>query len=1346
MKSFPLIAAQRGIYVADQLAESDHAYVVVHFLDMRGALNLNAFMDAIVEGMNEFDTLRMEYTTDRRGDPIQILKDSDNLPRPEIVDLRNSPSPILESNTIMEEDMQRPCRVGSEDILIRHIIMRMADNEYRWYQRFHHIQLDAYSFTALTRRIGALYSAKIHDAIDSNSMIMNGSSAPRGFEEAVNEYESYRSSQKFIKDADFWRSFCSELPDAGSICPYPLGGISPSKNIIRNFTVLNGSKINLLLSKCKAMNKKLSNVDLVLAFISVWLMRLCNKDAITTGFIFMRRLGSAAINTSGPFINVLPLPIEMNSQLIDIATKLGSCMRSIRKHQKYDSEDIVRESGHAWDTNPLYGPVINLKAFDYKLDFANVEASTHHVASGPIRDIELVLYIDANDSVRVEYLANASRYTAEELDQHLERLEILLDQFSENPNADCFEVNMMLQSEVEQLRKINTTDKQLPDPYYAQSNCIMDLVIHNAEKYPDRIALSDDSIQFKQGITYLDMLSEVVCLSELLIQNNVRAGDIVAVAIPRSVYLSLAIQAISLVGATWLPLDPSYPAHRLELMISDANPVLLISNKEINTSNITKECEVPVCEYNEFLLSEQNRQNALNAAKSMVSRSSSESIAYIIYTSGSTGKPKGVIVSQLAIVNRLLWMKDEFNIDINDAILQKTSACFDVSVWELFLPLISGSRLVMAPQDSHRDPLELKRLISEHKITAIHFVPSMLSTFLSNSNLYKKEDEYYWIKNLKNVFCSGEALSVKTATTWEKLTAVPLYNLYGPTEAAIDVTFSAAYGTKPLLNEDYYVPIGVPVWNTQMHVLDSHFQLVPKGISGDLYISGIQLADGYLNRPSLTKDRFLTIEGVKMYRTGDVAKWSLHRDGLEFLGRSDDQVKLRGQRIELGEIDSLLESFPNVSQAITLAVQNPNISTTEGDSRQLVSYVVGTVDPGRIREKLSAQLPSFMVPIKIIPVDEFPISSSGKLDKRSLPSAFNQCSTAAESRKTVPKMGVEQKIAQAFQQIIGCQEVYAEDDFFSLGGHSLMAVKLATHLRTILDLPITIGQVMQYPRVKDLAAVLSDEANVDHWGNAGFQDVMHLTPGGQGSKAPRKIYCIHPASGFSWQFSVLSRYLDPAVWSIIGIQSARQDGPLATSHTLSSVVDAHFETLLRIHDPKEPYYLLGYSLGGTLAHSLAARLESAGRDVRFLGLLDTWPPETQNWNAKRQRNEVDQAVVDEMNREREQFLSASSSADDTSERMFEIIQSNYASAVSILATAASSRFNGLTTLFVAEKTLPANTDLQEVWRPYSANLNTEFVDSSHVDIVSPRVFKQLGPQINAILGSTIENENDWIIL
>lgn len=1338
MTSFPLIAAQRGIYVADQLSEFSNAYVIVHFLDIRGDVNLDALTEAIIEGMNEFDTLRMVYTTDRRGDPIQVLKDIDILPQPEFLDLRNFPCPVDESKRIMGEDMQSPCRVGSGSDLIRHIIMRLADNEYRWYQRFHHIQLDAYSFTALTRRIGAIYSMKIHGLTVSEPLTLNGSSAPRGFEEVVQEYENYRISPKFVKDAEFWRSYCSELPDAASVCPLPLAGVLPSKHIIRNQTILDGSKVNKIISDCTSIEKKLANVDIVLALISVWLMRLCNKDSLTTGFIFMRRLGSAAINTSGPFINVLPLPINMDSRLSAIAVKLASNLRSIRKHQKYDSEDIVRESGHTWDNNPLFGPVINLKAFDYKLDFANLETVTHHVASGPIRDLELALYIDAEGSVKVEYLANSSRYTSEQLDHHLERLHILLNQFSENSEADCFKANVMLPAEIDELNEVNSTQKQLQYPYYSESHCLMDLVLHSAVTSPDRIALSDDSAEFKEGLSYQQMLSEVVVLSELLIQTGVNAGDIVAVAMPRSVYLSLAIQAISLIGATWLPLDPSYPAHRLELMISDAKPVLLVSNNEVNTSAFVKETNIPTLEYNNLFAKDDDQDVAFSKAKLLVNRANSASSAYIIYTSGSTGMPKGVIVGQLAIVNRLLWMRDEFKITRNDAILQKTSACFDVSVWEFFLPLISGSKLVMAPQDAHRDPLELKRLIITHGITTLHFVPSMLSTFLSNSNLSEPEHEVEWIKNLNRVFCSGEALTVKTANLWEKLTAVSLYNLYGPTEAAIDVTFSPANGTKNFVDEDLYIPIGFPVWNTQMHVLDSRYQLVPKGVSGDLYISGIQLAHGYLNRPVLTEERFSTIEGVRMYRTGDIARWSFHKNGLEFLGRSDDQVKLRGQRIELGEIDSLLESLPSVQQAVTLALQNPNISTTDGDSRQLVSYIVGTAEPQTVRKDLSAKLPSYMVPVKVIVVDELPISASGKLDKRSLPSAFDQSDSASEVKKTEPKEGIEKKIAQAFEQIIGCQKVYAEDDFFSLGGHSLMAVKLATNLRTILDLPITIGQVMQYPRVKDLAAELSDESNIENWGNAGFQDVMPLTPGQQSVTPQQTLYCIHPASGFSWQFSVLSRYLDPAKWNVVGIQSASLEGPLATNQTLSGVVDAHFETLLRIHHPNKPYYLLGYSLGGTLAHSLAAKLESVGRDVRFLGLLDTWPPETQNWNAKRQRKEVDQAVVDEMNREREQFLSASSNNDDTSERMFGIIQSNYASAVNILATASSSRFNGVTTLFVAEKTLPANTDLQEVWKSYSAYLQTEFVDSSHVDIVSPKVFKQLGPLLDAKLGSVTD--------
>lgn len=1310
--ALPLIAAQPGIWLADKLSSFDNAYTVVHYLELFGEVRLNILCDAIMQAMHETDTLKFSFV-EVDGEVLQVPDGALPLPAPEIWDLRKDVDPIRSSKELMKQDMKANVRIDSGNALIRHVIMQVEDRKWFWYQRFHHIQLDAFSFTALTRRTVDLYSSKIRNTVPVITQ------AFQPIQSAVKEYLEYQESPKYSKDSDFWKKFCGALPESSTLSTSPLNDVEPSKNIIRNKMTMSQTIFRKLCDSVTIHND-LQDADVALALLAIWILRLSNRSSMSAGFIFMRRLGSAAINTAGPFINVLPIPLSLENtedasplNLVSVALNLRKTLKLVRRHQKYDSEKIVRDSGRGWDVDPLFGPVINFKAFDYRLDFEGVEYKTHHIASGPIRDIELVLYITETGDLEVEYLANGDRYESQVLDAHLARFPLLLDQFAQDPlNLTCEDVSILLPDELAMIQKANSTTQPL-DP----NDTLVSLVQKQVEANSIAVALEDEA----HSLTYGEMQRQVHALSSALLDAGVRRGDIVAVALPRSVFLSLALQAVINAGASWLPLDANYPKERLRMMIEDSHPKLIITGPiwELETSFKTFKFD--------SLFNDEARINSHPKVEV-----ASSDVAYIIYTSGSTGKPKGVSVSHRAIVNRLLWMQAEYGLDQSDAVLQKTPSSFDVSVWEFFWPLISGARLFMAPPEAHRDPEILLNLILERSITTIHFVPSMLSTFLTGATACKVSSI------LRRTFCSGEALSTSLSRKWEKTTHVPLFNLYGPTEAAIDVTAYPAFGEN--LTSHKTVPIGFPVWNTQIHVLDRQMHALPPSMAGDLYISGAQLAEGYLNRPELTAERFIEIQGKKMYRTGDVAQWLPEVGAVEFLGRSDDQVKLRGQRIELGEIDAVLESLPGVAQATT---QPQNLLGTgddveEQDSRQLVGYLVATspdsLDLEELHQRLRCMLPGYMVPAKLIALDSLPLSASGKLDRRALPLPKVDSRDATLHRRP-PAEGLERVVANAFQELLHVDhEISAEDDFFTLGGHSLLAVRLASILRRDTGLPVTIGQIMLSPKVSSLAAKLEDSSTKESWSSAGFESSLPLRVNRQG----KTLFCFHPASGFAWQFSVLQRYLNP-YWSLVGIQSATPDGVLAQSERLEDVVESHFQTVLR-ECPSGPYFLLGYSLGGTLAHSLAAKLTASGKEVAFLGLLDTWPPETQNWDEKRGRVVVDEAVIEEMYRERQQFVDAQQGAfneDGENSKLFDTIESNYISAVRLLATAKSSRFEGLVTLFVAEKTFPEGTDLQEVWRRWAQRLETIPMDCSHLDIISPKTFERLGPKLDALLSKFI---------
>ena len=1174
-----------------------------------------------------------------------------------------------------------------------HQLLRVGDDRWYWYQRYHHLLVDGFSFPAITRQIAAIYRAW-----------QRGEATPESpftpFAEVVDEYQRYAGSEAWQRDKAFWQAQRQALPAPASLSAAPLGGRAAGSDIWRMKLEMNADAFRRLAGHAPQCQP----ADLALALTTLWLGRLCNRMDYAAGFIFMRRMGSAALTSTGPVLNVLPLAVHIDARetLADLAMRLAGQLKKMRRHQRYDAEQIVRDSGKAAGDEPLFGPVLNVKVFDYQLDIDGVQAVTHTLATGPVNDLELALFPDETGGLSLEILANKARYDEAELRRHMARLTALLAQFAADPALRCGEAEMLSADELARLAAVNDTAVPLP------ATTLSALVADQARKTPDAPALADARWQF----SYREMRQQVVALAQLLRQRGVKPGDSVAVALPRSVFLTLALHGIVEAGAAWLPLDTGYPDDRLRMMLEDARPSLLIATED----QLARFSDIPGLEslcYQQPLAAGDEAPLAL---------SKPDHTAYIIFTSGSTGRPKGVMVGQTAIVNRLLWMQDRYPLSADDVVAQKTPCSFDVSVWEFWWPFIAGAQLVMAEPEAHRDPQAMQQFFARYGVTTTHFVPSMLAAFVASLDA----DSVAACRTLRRVFCSGEALPTELCREWERLTGAPLHNLYGPTEAAVDVSWYPACGPELAAVTGSSVPIGWPVWNTGLRILDAAMRPVPPGVAGDLYLTGIQLAQGYLGRPDLTASRFIAdpfAPGERMYRTGDVARW-LANGAVEYLGRSDDQLKIRGQRIELGEIDRVMSALPDVGQAVSHACVFNQAAATGGDARQLVGYLVSDsglpLDTAALKARLAEQLPPHMVPVVLMQLAELPLSANGKLDRKALPLP----TLGGERSGRPPEPGMETLVAAAFSQLLGCEVKDIDADFFALGGHSLLAMRLAAQLSRQLARQVTPGQVMVASTVGKLSALLAADLSDEQAQRLGLDTLLPLRE----SDGPT-LFCFHPASGFAWQFSVLARYLSPR-WSITGIQSPRPQGPMASAASLDEVCEHHLRTLLA-QQPHGPYYLFGYSLGGTLAQGIAARLRQRGEAVAFLGLLDTWPPETQNW-AEKEANGLDPEVLAEIDREREAFLAAQQG--QASGELFSAIEGNYADAVRLLTTAHSAKFDGKATLFVAEKTRQEGMDPQVVWGPWVGELEVFSQNCAHVDIISPQAFEAIGPVVREILG------------
>ncbi|MBL1075546.1 non-ribosomal peptide synthase/polyketide synthase [Nocardia sp. 2] len=574
---------------------------------------------------------------------------------------------------------------------------------------------------------------------------------------------------------------------------------------------------------------------------------------------------------------------------------------------------------------------------------------------------------------------------------------------------------------------------------------------------PHATALSFEagSGQPRTELSYAEFARRVRRLARWLIGEGVGPGTTVALGMRRSVDLVAGMYAVAAAGASYVPLDPDHPVERTEYILRTADPVTVLTSGE-DLAVDTAQVRIDLLDLSVFA------DGPVTQAE-RVSPLRDSNIAYILFTSGSTGRPKGVAVPHSAIVNRLVWMQAEYRLSGADVVLQKTPATFDVSVWEFFWPLLIGARLAVAPPEAHRDPAVLAELIGREAVTVVHFVPSMLSVFVAGlEHTLNQADAHDLRLPLRMVFASGEALAPHPARRLRELTGAPLHNLYGPTEAAVDVTYHEVTDA-----DVEVVPIGRPVFNTRVYVLDSRLRPVPIGVAGELYLAGEQLAAGYVERLDLTSDRFVANpfgDGERMYRTGDLVKWN--RSGeLEYLGRTDFQVKLRGLRIELGEIESALTALDSIAQAAVLV----RPSGRSGGDDHLVAYLVPAPDSdpsaAQVRAALAHRLPAYMVPAVYVVLEALPLNASGKLDRAALPAP-----EAAPTAFRLPTGADERLVAEVFAALLGVERVGADDDFFVLGGNSLIATQLVARLSKAAGVRIPLRAVFDDATVTGLAA------------------------------------------------------------------------------------------------------------------------------------------------------------------------------------------------------------------------------------------------------------------------------------
>lgn len=749
-----------------------------------------------------------------------------------------------------------------------------------------------------------------------------------------------------------------------------------------------------------------------------------------------------------------------------------------------------------------------------------------------------------------------------------------------HPEPPVSALPVVTSADTRQLAEWNATAADYP-----RQSTLVHLFDAQVTRTPEAVAVSVEGA----ALTYAQLNARANKLAHYLIARGVAPDVLVGLSVPRSLEMVVGLLGILKAGGAYIPLDPTYPPERLAFMLEDAGPPLIVTIQPVRET-LPPHAAMDVC------LDTDGRTISQEAEHAPTNGATPDGVVYALYTSGSTGKPKGVLGVHRAAVNRCAWMWSTWPFTPGEVCCQKTSLNFVDSVWEIFGPLLSGIQTVILPDAVVKDPHRFVDCLAANHVSRLVLVPSLLRVLLdSHADLGDR------LPGLRHWICSGEALPLDLCRRFHRvLPGAVLLNLYGSSEVAADVSW---FDTRLLTPEMDSVPIGRAIANTQLYVLDESGQRVPIGMSGELYVGGDGLARSYLQRPALTRERFVpdpfgTDPGQRLYRTGDQARW--RADGtLEYLGRRDQQVKLRGMRIELGEIEAALVRQPGVREAVVAG-------RTEGDEVRLVAYVVSDDPPGmppppQLRRHLTAILPDYMVPSAFVRLDRLPLTPTGKVDRLALP-APAQDQTPGVHAHPGPPGPIEEKLAHIWSELLGADRVGVDDNFFDLGGHSFLAVRLFSRIEQTFTKRLPLATLLEAPTIAQLAQRVGAEDARPSWSS--------LVPiQSEGSRVP--IFCIHGAGANVLHLRTLSQHLGTDQ-PFYGLQSPGLDGATAPYERIEEMA-AHYLRDIRPVQPTGPYIVGGFSLGGIIAFEMAQQLEAEGQPVGLLFLIDTHFPGTPSY-------------------------------------------------------------------------------------------------------------------------------------
>ncbi|MDR7169713.1 enterobactin synthetase component F [Nocardia kruczakiae] len=1280
---FELSVAQYELWLAQQLHPTV-PFSISQYTDVQGDLDLELLQRCARRAARELQSPHVRFAI-VDGRPRQYL-DHDADTGFDCIDLSDHPDPERAAQEWMSRDHHAGIDLTGDDVT-KTVLFTLGPGRYRCYARSHHIAVDGFGAAQVLQRTAELHSAATEGRPPVACRAVS-------LAEIVAAEQRYRSSSRFAADREYWGRQLAGLDHTTRLTERYA---APSARPHISHATVDAEVMARLGDAARRYGTGMAEV--LVAAVTAFLAQMTGHSDVTVSLPVAGRTTGALRQSAGMVSNVVPLRVRgvAESTVGELVHEVRLSMIGALRHQLYRHEDLLRDHGVGQAGRHGYGPLINVLSLPDSIDFGADRGRTQLLSAGPVDDLAISCYRFGTEPFVIDFHANPELYRADEVEGYRQQFVDCLTRFLRADGADTVFAAVA-----------GTHTIAAPQRRHHQ-RLLPDLLAAGIDA-GDRIALSGPD----RSVTYRELDETTARWARELIAHGAGPEVVVAVALSRSVESVMALWAVARTGAVFFPVNPADPPARVSKLIADSGATLGITLTRWATPLETTTVGWLMLDSDEFTRAAASRSAEAVTDKDRLRPLRAAHPAYLIYTSGSTGEPKGVLSTHEGLATLADDLRTRNRIGSDAVVLQAHSPFCDASMLEYLSAFAPGARLVAMAPDIVAGQ-RLSQVMEDEAVTQLIVTPAILATLDPDR-----------LPSLRTVTVGGDKCPPALAQRWAG--RLPMFNSYGPTEATVVVT-----QTEPLAPGSP-ITIGRGLPGVQTLVLDARLRPAPRGARGELYLAGDALARGYLGRPGITAQSFVANpygqRGTRMYRTGDMVREQ--PDGtLEYLGRGDVQISLRGQRIEPSEVERALAADATVDQAVV------RVWTSETLGDRLIGYVVPAAaeedfDRAAVLARLRTVLPPGMVPAMLIPLPEIPINpSSGKTDRSALPAP----QTLPRPAFRAPASEIERTVAETIAEVTGQSRIGLDDNFFELGGNSLLGVELCRQLSERTGTTVTISSLFT-PTVQTLAAAI--EATATHGNNdaavggSALQPVLPLR--GSGSGTP--LICLHSAVPLSWCYSGLLRYVTDR--PVYGLQSPAVSGQSRRYHSVDELAEVYLRELTRVQ-PEGPYHLLGWSLGGQLAHALAARLRARGHDVGLLVMLDSVafgegapqpePPTVRDLVTHLQGNEsatpdtrpltLDEAV--------DVLADSPGPGRGLTREQLECLHQGYVDSVAMSTSYRPASYDGDLLYFSATEGITGELT-GEMWRPWvSGRIAEHRVDVTHAQMTNPEALAVIGP-------------------